>query len=201
MSCVATRPVVTCDISPKDKEFIRQKMIQALKPFGFCAVEMQLEEDYDSDMEEFLRGIVPGPKKKKFRFADEEGGKLENVEFFVSDKKENVCPKESLPASRDDVSPYLGSGSSAWCDDAVDRKLYQVNLKINQVDIGISGVQDFGGRKKSISEIRKSRVTHWQNFANPRRFLMGHLLTSPSPTSDFASIPAEVKADVKKLLM
>ena len=29
---------------------------------------------------------------------------------------------------------------------------------------------------------------------------MGHLLTSPNPKSDFASIPAEVKADVKKML-
>ena len=189
MSCVC-RKIVTCSVSPEVTEAVKQKIQAALMPFGQeCLEKVDVQKNENT------------PKtRKKFRFADEDYEELEQVKFFDGDKKDNICPKEKLPSTADDVSSYLRSGSSWWCDDEVDRKLYQVNMKINMVDVGIAGVRDFGGPKKSISEIRKSRITHWQKFANPCRFLMGHLLTSPNPTSDFASIPAEVKADVKKML-
>ena len=185
MSCVSC-PLVMCSVSPEVSEEVMEKIQQAMLP---------VTEDCIAKAVEKARGV------KAFRFADEEYEDLEEVMFFEADKKENICPKESLPETADDVSPYLLRGSSGWCDDEIDRKLYQVNTKINQVDIGIAGVRDFDGRKKSLAEISKSRVTHWQNFANPCRFLMGHLLTSSTPTADFASIPVEVKADVKKMLM
>ncbi len=185
MSCVC-RPIVMCSVSPEVTEVVKEKIQQAMLPVTEDCIAIAVEK---------ARGV------KKFRFADEDYEELEEVKFFEGDKKENICSNDELPPTSDDVSPYLMRGSSGWCDDEIDRRLYQVNTKINQVDIGIAGVPDFGGRKKTLAEISKSRITHWQNFANPCRFLMGHLLTCTNPTSDFASIPAEVKEDVKKMLM
>ena len=188
MACVCRQVVKCTEVSPKITEEVKRKIQQALMPVGEECMKQAIAKHNTAT-------------RKKFRFADEDSKELEKVKFFEGDKKDNICPKETLPETAGDVSPYLFRGSSAWCDDEIDRKLYQVNTKINQMDIGIAGVRDFGGRKKSLAEISKSRVTHWQNFANPCRFLMGHLLTCSNPTSDFASIPAEVKEDVKKMLM
>jgi hypothetical protein len=209
MSSVATRPV-TCTVSPKDKEFIRRKIIQAMLPLGFCAVELPLasekqDDDYDADMDEFLSGIVPGPKKKKFRFADEDGGELEKVKFFDAPRSENICPKFHLPSVIGEVPPYLQTGGSQWCDDELDRKIYQINKRMNRIDpsvqddVALAICKQEGIMKKS--EIKDSRVRNWHLMGpDPIRFLVGHILTVPSARQDIAKLSPQVQERVKKML-
>jgi hypothetical protein len=208
MSCVATRPVVTCDISPKDKEFIRRKMIQALKPLGFCAVELPLEEE-DEDMNEFLCGIISGSApsekpRKKFRFADEDGEKLENVEFFDAPRSDNICQKLYLPSVIGEIPPYLQMGGSQWCDDDLDRRIYQNNTRMNQIDPAVEDAATLALCKEGImkkSQIHDSRVLNWHKMGpDPIRFLIGYILTVPSARQDIAKMSTQVQERIKKML-
>jgi hypothetical protein len=182
-------------------------MIQALKPLGFCAVELPLEEEDDADMDEFLSGIVSGSEKprKKFRFADEDGEKLENVEFFDAPRSDNICPKFYLPSVIGEIPPYLQTGGSQWCDDELDRKIYQINTRLNNINPAVQDVEALAQcRKAGImkkSQIKDSRVLNWHKMGpDPIRFLVGHILTVPSARQDIAKLSPQVQESVKKML-
>ena len=210
MSSVATRPVVTCTVSPKDRDFIRRKIIQAMLPLGDFCVELPLDSEkqddgYDADMEEFLSGIVPGPKKKKFRFADEDGEKLENVEFFDTPRSENICPKFYLPSVIGEMPPYLQTGGSQWSDDELDRQIYQINTRLNNINPAVQDVDALElCRKEGImkkSQIKESRVRNWHLMGpDPIRYLVGHILTSSSARQDIAKLSPKIQKRVKKML-
>ena len=83
MSCVC-RKIVTCTVSPEVTEVVKQKIQEALLPFGQECLEkadVQMNENTPST-------------RKKFRFADEDYEELEQVKFFDGNKKENICSKD-----------------------------------------------------------------------------------------------------------